>query len=75
MTMRESGFFASATVFLALGLPNAAWALWSPEPMPSADFEPLSLVAAPPLADGPKVPMGYTPPMTTGAQVSDPSSL
>ena len=46
---------------LALGLPNAAWALWSAEPTGNLETIPLP-VTAPPATDTRKIPLGYTPP-------------
>ena len=46
---------------LALGLPNAAWALWSPEPTESPEAVPFS-AAVSPAADDQKAVLGYTPP-------------
>jgi len=54
----------TVAVMLALALPNAAWALWSPEPTGSSKAPRLS-TAAPSPADTVRTTLGYTPPVST----------
>jgi len=62
--MRTPHPIRTAAVILALGLPDAASALRSPEPTDGMDSGTLSVVlTSPAVAHGPQVPLGYTPPL------------